>query len=139
METVQIKSIVAKKTGAKNGKPWTIFGVTLADGRELDTFDKFTEGESVQVEIIANANPQYNDTMKRPKSAQQNASNFRNAEVANKAIDFNIQKDERISMLSCISSSCTFYQQREADEDKVMTFAKRLFDLAVNRTDVLPF
>lgn len=140
MENVTIQSITAKKTGAKNGKPWTISEVTLADGRKCDTFDTFTIGVSVDVEITPNANPQYNANLKKAKSAAQaNASNFKNAEVANKAIEANIVKDERISMLSCISSSANFYQQRQGTEQQVMDFAKKLFDLAVKRVDDLPF
>lgn len=140
METITIQNIVAKKTGAKNGKPWTISEVTLLDGRVCDTFDTFAIGQSVDVDITPNANPQYNANLKKAKSAgQANAGNFKNAEVANKAIDANIAKDERISMLSCISSAANFYQQREATEEKVLNFAKRLFDLAVKRVDDLPF
>lgn len=140
-ETVTILSIVPKKTGAKNGKPWTISEVTLEDGRKCDTFDSFTVGQTVEVDISKNANPQYNDNLKKAKSAgQASAGNFKNAEVANKAIEHNIAKDERISMLSCISSSCTYYAQRgQANEQQVMDFAKKLFDLAVKRTDDLPF
>jgi hypothetical protein len=79
--------------------------------------------------------------MKRAKSAaQSNAGTFKNAEIANKAIEANIAKDERISMLSCISSACTYYAQREqGSEDKVIAFAKRLFETAVKRVDDLPF
>lgn len=139
-ETVTILSIVPKKTGAKNGKPWTISEVTLEDGRKLDTFDTFAVGQVVEVDISKNANPQYNDNLKKAKSAAQaNAGNFKNAEAANKAIEHNIAKDERISMLSCISSACNFYQQREATEEKVIKFAERLFSVAVKRTDDLPF
>lgn len=141
METVTIQSIVAKKTGAKNGKPWTISEVTLSDGRKCDTFDSFTAGQSVDVDITPNANPQYNANLKKSKSQnQQNVANFRNAEVANKAIEANIAKDERISMLSCISSACTYYAQRgQSNEQQVMDFAKKLFDLAVKRVDDMPF
>lgn len=141
MENVTIQNIVAKKTGAKNGKPWTIFEVTTIDGRKFDSFDSFTIGEAAEVEVMPNAkNPAYNATIRKPKSSgQANAGNFKNAETANKAIDANIAKDERISMLSCISSAANFYQQREGSEEKVMNFAKRLFDLATKRVDDLPF
>lgn len=140
MEQVTIQSVTAKKTGAKNGKPWTISEVVTTDGRKFDTFDTFTIGESASVDITPNANPQYNANLKRAKSASQsNAANFKNAEVANKAIEANIAKDERISMLSCISSACNFYQQREASEEKVIAFAERLFKVAIKRTDDLPF
>lgn len=140
METITIHSVTTKKTGAKNGKPWTISEVTTADGRKFDTFDTFKQGETVEVEVVPNANPQYNATIKKPKSSgQQNAGNFKNAEVANKAIDANIAKDERISMLSCISSACTYYAERQSSEEQVMEFAKKLFGLAVKRVDDLPF
>lgn len=141
MEQVTIQSIIPKKTGAKNGKPWTISEVTLADGRKCDTFDSFAIGQVADVDITPNANPQYNANLKKAKSASQaNASNFKNAEIANKAIDANIAKDERISMLSCISSACNFYAQRElGTEDKVILFAERLFQLAIKRVDQLPF
>jgi hypothetical protein len=141
METVTIQSVTPKKTGAKNGKPWTISEVIIADGRKFDSFDSFTVGESANVDITPNANTQYNANMKRAKSAgQANAGTFKNAEVANKAIEANIAKDERISMLSCISSACTYYAQREqANEEKVIAFAKKLFDVAVKRVDELPF
>lgn len=146
MESVTIQSVVAKKTGAKNGKPWTISEVTLTDGRKVDTFDSFVNGETVNVDITPNAKPEYNANMKKAKSAgQQNAGNFANAQAANNAIDFNKEKDQRISMLSCIASSCTYYAQREADETKVMNFARKLFTLALKRdgtgipTDDLPF
>jgi hypothetical protein len=141
MEQVTIQSVTAKKTGAKNGKPWTISEVTTSDGRKFDTFDTFTAGESANVDITPNANPQYIPNIKRAKSAgQMNAGNFKNAEVANKAIEANIAKDERISMLSCISSACTYYAQRgQANEEQVISFAKKLFDVAVKRVDDLPF
>lgn len=141
METITIKSSVPKKTGAKNGKPWTISEVTTIDGRKFDTFDSFTTGEAVEVEVTPNANPAYNAKISKPKSSGQvNAGTFKNAEAANKAIEFNKEKDERISMLSCISSACTYYAQREqASEDKVISFAKKLFDLAVKRVDDMPF
>lgn len=141
MESVTIQSIVPKKTGAKNGKAWTISEVILTDGRKCDTFDSFVAGQTVDVDITPNANPQYNANLKKAKSAAQaNASNFKNAEVANKAIEANIAKDERISMLSCISSSCTYYAQRgQANEQQVIDFAKKLFDLAIKREGDLPF
>lgn len=140
METITIQSVTAKKTGAKNGKPWTISEVTTTDGRKFDSFDTFKQGESVDVDVTPGAKPEYNSNIKKSKSASQsNAATFKNAEAANKAIEANIAKDERISMLSCISSACNFYQQREADEQKVMKFAEKLFDLATKRVDDLPF
>lgn len=141
METITVQNIVAKKTGAKNGKPWTITEITTLDGRKFDSFDSFNIGETVEVEVTPNAkNPTYNANIRKPKSSgQANAGNFKNAEVANKAIEANIQKDERISMLSCISSASNFYQQRQGTEEQVIAFAKKLFDLAVKRIDDLPF
>lgn len=141
METITIQGVTTKKTGAKNGKPWTISEVTTIDGRRFDTFDSFTNGQVVDVEIKPNANPEYNANIKKVKSdAQTNAGLFKNAEIANKSLDANIAKDERISMLSCISSACTYYAQRgQANEQQVIDFAKKLFDLAVKRVDDLPF
>lgn len=141
METITIQSVTTKKTGAKNGKPWTISEVTTTDGRKFDTFDSFVNGESASVDITPSSKPEYNANIKKSKSAAQaNAATFKNAETANKAIEANIAKDERISMLSCISSSCTYYAQREqASEEKVIAFARKLFELAVKRVDDLPF
>lgn len=147
METVTIQSVTTKKTGAKNGKPWVISEVTLTDGRKLDSFDSFVNGETVSVDIVPNANPQYNSTMKKAKSAgQANAATFRNAEVANKAIDANLTKDKRITMLSCISSAANLYSQRTVDfnggtltVDTVCATAKKFFALAMEEKDDLPF
>lgn len=141
METITIQSVTAKKTGAKNGKPWTISEVTTTDGRKFDSFDTFKPGESVDVDVTPGAKPEYNSNIKKSKNTgQSNAATFKNAEAANKAIEANIAKDERISMLSCISSSCTYYAQREqASEEKVISFARKLFELAVKRVDDLPF
>lgn len=147
METVTITSVTAKKTGAKNGKPWTISEVTLSDGRKVDSFDSFVAGEEVSVEITPNANPQYNANMKKAKAAgQANAATFRNAEVANKAIEANATKDKRITMLSCISSAANLYSQRTVDfnggtitVDTVCAAAKKFFALAMEEKDDLPF
>lgn len=147
METITIQSVTPKKTGAKNGKPWTISEIITADGRKFDTFDAFTVGQTAEVEITPNANPQYNANLRKAKSASQaNAGNFKNAEAANNAVAFNKEKDERISMLSCIASSCNYYAQRgQANEQQVLDFARKLFDLALKRdgtnkpSDDLPF
>lgn len=149
MENVTIQSVVAKKTGANNGRPWTISECVLSDGRKVDTFDSFTQGETASVEITPNTDPKYNANMKRPKSqGQQNAGNFANAQAANNAINFNKEKDERISMLSCISSAANVYAQRTValdgarlTEQHIMDLAKKFFDLAVQPkgVDQLPF
>lgn len=147
MENVTIQSVIAKKTGAKNGKPWTISEVTLSDGRKVDSFDSFVNGETVDVEIIPNANPQYNATMKKAKSAgQAHAANFKNAEVANKAIDYNNTKDLRITMLSCISSAATFYAERSTSlsgsplkHSDILELASAFFNHATQEKDTLPF
>lgn len=148
MENVTITGVTAKKTGAKNGKPWTISEVTLADGRSVDTFDNFTIGETVSVDITPNQNTQYNANMKRAKSAgQAHASNFKNAEVANKAIDANKDKERRITMLSCISSACNLYAQRSTNLDggnlkatDITELASQFFHLAFeDGSDKLPF
>lgn len=142
-----IQSVTAKKTGAKNGKPWVISEVTLSDGRKVDTFDTFVNGETAEVDIIPNANPQYNATMKKAKSGgQAQAATFKNAEVANKAIEANIAKEKRITMLSCISSAATLYAQRSADlnggaltADTICATAMKFFNLAMKQEDDLPF
>jgi len=145
MENVTIKSVTAKKTGAKNGKPWTISEVVLMDGRKVDTFDQFDEGESYDVVITQNA--QYSPNMKRAKSAgQSQAATFKNAEVANKAIDANNTKDLRITMLSCISSACTFYAERSTSlsgsplkHSDILELASAFFNHAIQEKDTLPF
>lgn len=147
MEKVTIQSVTAKKTGAKNGKPWVISEVTLSDGRKFDSFDTFINGETADVDIVPNPNPQYNASIKKAKSAgQANASNFKNAEVANKAIEANITKEKRITMLSCISSAANLYAHRSADlnggtltADTVCATAMKFFNLAMKQEDDLPF
>jgi len=141
-ESVTVVSVVPKKQGAKNGKAWTISSVTLEDGRVIDSFDAFKPGETTDVIVTPNANPQYADTMKRAKQAANDFVNHKNAETANKVLATNNEKDERITMLSCISSACNYYAQRgPANEAEVVEFAKKLFNLAIEPKgkDRLPF
>lgn len=140
MENVTIKSFTPKKQGVgKTGKPWTITEFTLSDNRKVDSFDAFALGESADVEIVANADPRYNSTMKRIKK-QNDFVNQKNADTSQKVLANADIKDQRITMLSCISSACTFYQQREANEEIVIAFAHKLFSEALNhKQDALPF
>lgn len=138
METVTIANSTVKKTGAKNGKPWTISEVTLSDGRKVDTFETLAIGHAYEVEITPNAKPEYNANLRLSKSKQGNAASFKNAEAANNALSFNKDKDNRITWLACQKSAAIFYQQSSATEEKVMAFAKRLYDQA-NGGDLLPF
>lgn len=139
METVTISNLTVKKTGAKNGKPWTISEATLGDGRKVDTFESLVIGQTYEVEITPSVKPEYNANLRLPKKGQSNAATFKNAEAANNALAFNKDKDDRISWLACQKSACIFYQQSSATEDKVLAFAKRLFDQATNGKDTLPF
>jgi hypothetical protein len=61
----KVVSVKIKKTGNKNGKPWTIREIELDNGRKGDSFDEFTEGEDVEVEATPNSNIEYNDTFKK--------------------------------------------------------------------------
>lgn len=140
MEHVTIQSLTPKKQGVgKTGKPWTITEFTLSDNRKVDSFDAFALGESADVEITPNADPRYNASMKRVKK-QNDFVNQKNAETSQKILGNADLKDQRITMLSCISSACVFYQQRSANEDTVEQFAKKLFALALNhKQDSMPF
>lgn len=60
MEKVKVKSSIIKKQGEKNNKKWTIYEVTLEDGRKGDCFDEVKEGQEYEIEIKPNTNPQYN-------------------------------------------------------------------------------
>lgn len=66
---IKVKSLVVKKTGEKDGKPWTITAVTTDEGKTYDTFDTFKEGEEVEVEYKANANEKYNGNISRIKTS----------------------------------------------------------------------
>lgn len=141
METVTITAFAPKKQGVgKSGKPWTITEFTLSDGRKVDSFDAFAQGETAEVEITPNADIRYNDNMKRFKKKTDDFKNAANANVSQKILANADTKDQRITMLSCISSACTFYQQREANEATIESFAKKLFALALNhKENDLPF
>lgn len=60
MEKVKVTSSIVKKSGEKNGKKWTIYEVTLSDGRKGDSFDEMKEGQEYEIEVKPNSNPQYN-------------------------------------------------------------------------------
>lgn len=138
METVTITNLTVKRTGAKNGKPWTISEATLGDGRKVDTFESLTIGQTYEVEITPNAKPEYNANLRLPKTKQGNAAAFKNAEAANNAIAANKEKEDRITWLACQKSAAIYYSQRQGDETKMMELAKKLFDQAQGE-DKMPF
>lgn len=133
---VTIKKVTPKKQGVKNGRAWTISEVELEDGRTVDTFDSFKPGDSAEVEITENG--KYNPSMKRTKR-QSDYQDFKNADTASKVLSNESDKEQRITMLSCISSACNFYQQRQGSEEMVMEFSKKLFSQAMAKNDQLPF
>lgn len=139
-ETINVVSVTPKKQGAKNGKAWTISEIATADGRTFDSFDFFTVGETVEVDVTPNANPAYNANIKKgsKKSDWQNA---KQAQVATQVLNNNNDKEQRITMLSCISSACNYYAQRgQVNEEQVIELAKKFFNLAMNnKQDDLPF
>lgn len=135
---ITIESVVPKKQGVgKTGKPWTISEVT-AGGVKYDTFDAFAVGETVEVDVEPNANPQYAAKIKKAK-ASNNYQNTKNAEVSNKILADNTDKEQRITMLSCLSTSASFYRERSTTEEEMIAFAKKLFDVAWGGKDRLPF
>jgi len=61
MEKVKVKSSLIKKQGEKNdGTKWTIWEITLEDGRKGDSFNEMKVGQEYEIEIKPNSNPQYN-------------------------------------------------------------------------------
>ena len=67
MEKVKVKSSTIKKQGVKDNKAWTIYEVTLEDGRKGDSFNEMKEGQEYEIEVKANSNPQYNPSFIIPK------------------------------------------------------------------------
>lgn len=135
---IQIVSVTPKKQGVKNGKAWTISEVETVEGNKYDTFDSFTEGE-YDVIVTPNENPKYNANIKKVKGESVYQSQ-KQAQAVASVLDKNDDKEQRISMLSCINSSCNYYQQRNGTEDQAIEFAKKLFKLAMeHKTDTLPF
>lgn len=135
---VTIQSVTPKKNGvSKTGKPWTISEVVTDQGT-FDTFDALAVGATIDVEIEKNPNPQYNDKLK--KSGGTNSyQNTKNAEVSNKILETNSVKEQRITMLSCLSTSASFYRERQTTEEGMIEFAKKLFKVAMQEKDQLPF
>lgn len=139
METITIQTITPKKQGvSKTGKPWTISELTAADGRKFDTFDAFAAGETIAVDIEPNPNPSYNAKVSKAK-ATNNYQNTKNAEVSSKILEANSVKEERITMLSCLSTAASFYRERAIDEAGMIAFAEKLFKVAMKEKDKLPF
>lgn len=62
MEKVKVKSATVKRKGPrKDGKgEYTLYEVTLEDGRKGDCFDEMKVGMEYEIEIKANANSAYN-------------------------------------------------------------------------------
>lgn len=58
-----------KKTGEKDGKGWTIYEVETSDGAKYDSFTLIELNKQIDVEITPNSNPQYNASIRLPKSA----------------------------------------------------------------------
>lgn len=136
---ITIATVTPKKQGtSKTGKPWTISEVTTPEGQTYDTFDVFAVGETVEVDITPNPNPAYNANIKKGKGSN-SYQNTKNAEVSNKILEANTAKEERITMLSCLSTAASFYRERQADEEKMIAFAQKLFKVAMNQKDDLPF
>ena len=132
-----ITSVTPKKQGvSKTGKPWTISEITDSNGMKYDTFDAFTVGETVELTI--EPNPPYNAKASRAKGTN-SYQNTKNAEVSNKILEQNTTKEERITMLSCLSTAASFYRERQADEDKMIAFAQKLFKVAMQENNELPF
>src|SRR5690242_9556687 len=50
MEKVKVKTCIVKKQGVKGDKKWTIYEVTLEDGRKGDSFDEMKEGQEYEIE-----------------------------------------------------------------------------------------
>lgn len=139
METITIQAITPKKQGVgKTGKPWTISEIQTADGRTFDTFDAFAIGEQVTVDVEKNPNPAYNDKIKKSNGSN-GYQNTKNAEVASKILENNSVKEERITMLSCLSTAASFYRERQTTEEGMIAFAEKLFKVAMKEKDKLPF
>lgn len=139
METITIQSVTPKKQGiGKTGKPWTISEVTDSTGRKFDTFDALAAGETVSVDIEPNPNPAYNSKIKK-SGGSNNYTNTKNAEVSSKILEANQTKEERITMLSCLSTAASFYRERTTTEEGMIAFAEKLFKVAMKESNQLPF
>lgn len=80
MATITIATVSPKKSGATNGRKWTLYEVRTADGKTLTTFDaEWTKhvGESVEV-----AAPDRNRLGTFPKVRAESASNGNSARRA---------------------------------------------------------
>lgn len=135
---IQVVSVTPKKQGVKNGKAWTISEVETVEGNKYDTFDSFDIGE-YEVTVTPNENPKYNANIKKVKQESAYASQ-KQAATASKILDKQDDKEQRITMLSCLSSAANFYQQRQGTEEQVIAFAKKMFHEAMTHTtDKPPF
>lgn len=65
MEKIKVESIVIKKEGQYDGKPYKIYTVTDATGTSYDTFDYLEPGQEYEGEI--KENPPYSPQFKLNK------------------------------------------------------------------------
>lgn len=135
---IQIVNVTPKKQGVKNGKAWTISEVETVEGNKFDTFDSFQPGE-YEVDLTPNPNPKYNANIKKTKGESTYTSQ-KQAQAVSHVMNSNDTKEQRITMLSCLSSASNYYQQRQGTEDQVIEFAKKMFHAAMtHHMDNLPF
>lgn len=138
--TIQVTAVSVKRTGTgKNGKPYTIREVTVSNGNKYDSFDEFEIGKEYQVDIKPNSDSRYSDSISKVRGNDpvKEAQRVEQTQHANERAEI---KDQRITILSCISSASNFYQHRQGTEQQVIAFARQLFAVAMNhKQDDLPF
>ena len=136
---IQIVNVTPKKQGVKDGRAWTISEIETVEGNKYDTFDQFAPLQEYGVDIIPNKDPKYNSTVRKQKK-QNDYTSAKQAQAVASVLNNKDDKEQRITMLSCISSSANFYQQRQGTEEQVIAFAKKLFHQAMTHTmDSPPF
>lgn len=136
---IQVVSVTPKKQGVKDGRAWTISEIETVEGNKYDTFDQFIAGQEYDVDVIPNKDPKYNSNVRKQKK-QNDYTSAKQAQAVANVLNNKDDKEQRITMLSCISSACNFYQQRQATEEMVIKFAKSLFHEAMTHTtDNPPF
>ena len=139
MEKITVKTVTAKKQGVKNNKTWTLSEIITTDNRKFNTFDFMEANGSYDVTIEPASDPKYNATVKKAK-ADNNYVQTKQAEIVNKVLETGDKKEQRITMLSCISSACNYYQQRQGTIEQVQDMAKQLFYLAMtHQINEMPF
>lgn len=136
---IQIVNVTPKKQGVKNGRAWTISEIETVEGNKYDTFESFFPNQEYDVEIIPNKDPKYNSNVRLLKK-QGDYTTAKQAQAVAQVLNNKDDKEQRITMLSCISSAANFYQQRQGTEEMVIKFAKALFHEAMTHTtDKPPF